>query len=697
MKIRKTLSPNAMLPSDFQREREIKLGDKVEFVVTLPEPPNFKKIAGWNLNIDKQKWRIPDDILTQLEYEELDQEEKVTYLKMITKRRTEGYWFYNHGNIEYLTGDHYFYLAHWTIDGNIPYFKDSDSTFFYVEKHTKELKGCLGWSQVTNRRDGKTGKATALLYNNISLQYDANGGIQSKTGVDAGKIFRKLMLSWQKLPAYLKPTDTGDTAPKSALVFQEPAKRSTKGVKKDYKVVLNSKIDWAPATDTAYDGDKLKYYYDDEFGKTVEVDVYERWLIVKECLVQGQTVIGHSIHTTTAEEMEEKGGANAKKLWDESDLPSALAIGRKMTQTGLLRWFKPATHGLEGFIDEYGYSVVEDPEKPIMGIHGDYITQGSKSYIDERRLGLKGQALAAEKRKYPLTIDEAFIEEGKLSPFDVIKLNDQLTANQDSPVKVQQGNFVWEDRERRLVKWQPSENGRWKQVWLPDPQLRNSQVVKGRHNKPGNFDTIVSGVDPFDHRITSDGRKSNAASYVFRKFEPLDPDLSNMFVCEYVCRPATPEDFYEDMIKQSVFYGCEILCENNKVGIINWFRNQGFEDYLMDRPSETHTDWSKKRQKEKGIPMNSEAVRQSAIERTESYIYENVGLDYDTNEVGKVYFNDLLRCWLKFNPQKWTDYDEFVGAALALFASRRYRPQAKKREKKEFVKKFRVRGNRYRR
>ena len=133
--------------------------------------------------------------------------------------------------------------------------------------------------------------------------------------------------------------------------------------------------------------------------------------------------------------------------------------------------------GLEGFIDEYGYSVVEDPEKPIMGIHGDYITQGSRSYIDERRLGLKGQALAAEKRKYPLTIDEAFIEEGKLSPFDVIKLNDQITANEDSSVKPVQGNFVWEDRERRIVKWQPNPNGRWKQIWLPPPELRNSQVI----------------------------------------------------------------------------------------------------------------------------------------------------------------------------------------------------------------------------
>jgi hypothetical protein len=692
MALRKTLSPSAMLPSEFEREREIRLSGVLEFTVTLPEPPtNYKKIPGWNQNINHQKWKIPEDILSQRQFDELDSDDQVVYLKMLNKRRIEGYWFYNHGNIEYLTGDHYFYLAHWRIDGIIPYWKDSDSTFFYIEQHAKESEECLGWAQVTNRRDGKTGKACSLLYNNISLQYDANGGIQSKTGVDAGKIFRKLMLSWQKLPHYLKPEDTGDTSPKKVISFQEPAKRSSKGGKKEYKVVLNSKIDYAPATDTAYDGDKLKYYYDDEFGKTVEENVYERWLIVKECLVQGSTVIGKSIHTTTAEEMEEKGGENAKKLWDESNLPSALAKGRTMTPTGLLRWFKSATLGLEGFVDEYGYSVVEDPEKPVMGIHGKLIEEGSKSYIAKRRLGLRGSALAGEKRKYPLNIDEAFIEEGKLSPFDVIKLNEQISHNAETNGRVVRGNFVWVNEDKTEAAWQPTESGRWKQCWLPHPQNRNTKILSGRHKKPGNYTQIVSGCDPFDHKITTDGKKSNGASYVFRKLDPMDSDRSNIFVCEYVNRPATPEMFYDDLAKQSVFYGCELLCENNKIGLIRWFENNGFGAYLMERPTETHTEYSKKRQVEKGIPMSGEAVREAAVSVTESYIYENTGRDYDTNIMGRVYFQDLLKCWLKFNPQKWTDYDEFVGAALCLFAARSYRPTKKARGKKKFIKTYRKR------
>ena len=72
----------------------------------------------------------------------------------------------------------------------------------------------------------------------------------------------------------------------------------------------------------------------------------------------------------------------------------------------------------------------------------------------------------------------------------------------------------------------------------------------------------------------------------------------------------------------------------------------------MDRPDFTHTDYSRKRQKEKGIPMNSEAVRQRAIEVTEGFVYSNTGYDFEKDFHGKVYFNDLLKCWIKFNPQK---------------------------------------------
>lgn len=696
---RTKISQNTQHPKDFNRKVEIRLDGVLEYTITLPKPPSYKHIANWDKDVSDQRWRIPSEILTQRQFDALDADSQIDYLKLILKWRREGYWFYNHGKIQYLTGDHFFYLAFWRIDGIVPYWKDSDATFFYIEYHAQMLEDCLGWMQVTNRRDGKTGKATAILYNRITLSKDANGGIQSKTNPDGKMIFRKLVRSWKSLPAYLKPTDTGDTNPSQSLRFEEPAKRSSKGERKEYKAVLNSKIDYKPSTAEAYDGSKLKYYYDDEYGKTTEVDVYERWQIVKECLVQGRNVVGKSLHTTTAEEMEDKGGAAAKAMWDDSDLFEAKKDGRDFSISGLLRWFKPATMGLEGFIDEYGYSVVKDPPKPIKGIDGKKITYGSKTYINKRRMGLKGSTLANEKRKYPLTIDEAFIEDGKLSPFDIIKLNDQLSYNGGlDKKKVVRGNFVWIDKDNLEVGFSPTETGRWKVLWMPPAVDRNAKVLIRGSYKPAHFTTLVAGCDPFDHKVTTDNRKSNGASYVYRKLAVFEPEFSETFVCEYVNRPATPDMFYEDMVKQCIFYGCQLLCENNKIGLINWFDNNGYGQYLMERPDFTHTDYSRKRQKEKGIPMNSEAVRQRAIEVTEEFIYKNTGYNEATGGYGNVYFNELIKCWIKFNPQKWTDYDEFVAAALCLFGKERYVRKNKAidttRKVSRFVKTYNNRGRR---
>lgn len=665
----KKLDVGVQKPSEFNRE--VTVG---EYTFMLPEPPkDYKEILNWDLKKEEQKWTRPD-LPSDRVFESWDQKKQVDFLVTEFKRRREGCFFYNDGKIEYLTGHHYFFLSYWKLPEGYPYWKDSDGEFFQIYDYTEKLENCFGLLHLTNRRDGKTAKSMAILYNSVTLYRESHGGIQSKTNKDGKDIFKKIVRSWQKLPNYMKPVDSGDTNPSNELKFEEPSKRSTKGVKKQYKEVLNSLIDYRSATEEAYDGTKLKFYYQDEVGKTIESNIYERWLIAKECLTVGRTVVGKTLATSTVEDMEDKGGENCYILWEESDLEKGIESGRDMTNSGLLRHFKPATKGLLGFIDEYGRSVIEDPEKPVMGIDGKLIKEGSKTYLDNRRIGLRGTALASEKRKYPQNVDEAFYQDGKLTPFDIVKLNEQLEYNRDLPNNiVTRGNFVWSSESGKQVEFRHSENGRWNVVWFPEMEDRNSTIIVNGRVRPGNYNYMSSGVDPFDHKTTSDNRRSNAASYVYRKFDPMNPSNSDMFVSEYVCRPPYPEDLYEDMAKQSVFYGTELLCENNKIGLIRWFENNGFYNYLMERPMETHTEWSKNRQKEKGIPFNSEAVRSAAIEIMETYVYSNVGMDYAENKMGKLYFDSLINCLIKFNPQKWTDYDEFVGAVLALMGTRRYK------------------------
>lgn len=663
----------AQLPKDFQRE--VKVG---EYTFELPECPKDRKdIMGWDLKVPEQKWHRPKDVLGEKAFDALDDDKQVAYLTREFKRRREGFWFYNCGEITYLTGHHYFFLTYWRLPEGFANYKESDRDFFWLFDYTERLPTCLGLLQLTNRRDGKTARSSAIMYNIATLDKESYCGIQSKTGSDAKEIFKKIVGSWKKMVHYMKPVDSGDTNPQRDLRFEEPGTRSTKTAVKVYKDVINSAIDYKPSSEEAYDGSRLRFYYHDEIGKTTEVDIYNRWLIVQECLRIGKRIVGKSLHTSTVEEMEKKGGENCYRLWQDSDLHQALSQGREMTSSGLLRYFKPATHGLAGYIDEYGRSVIEDPKEPIMGMEGEWIKEGSLTFIKKERIGKSPQALASHKRKYPLDIDEAFYMDGKDSVFDVIRLNEQIEYNNTLHENfITKGNFVWKNESRTMVDFIQSENGRFSVVWLPKVEDRNCVTSVHGVQKPGNFLTLSAGVDPYDHKYTTDYRKSNGAFYIFKKFDVMDQDYSKMFVCEYVNRPSNPEDFYDDILKACVFYGCEVLAETNKIGLTNYFRTKGYYYYLMDRPYITHTSNSHK-QKEKGIPMNSADVRQSLVEAMEMYILENVGYNQTDEVYGKLYFNKLCKCLIQFKVDKWTDYDEFVGAVLALIGSTRYDRMAK--------------------
>jgi hypothetical protein len=245
--------------------------------------------------------------------------------------------------------------------------------------------------------------------------------------------------------------------------------------------------------------------------------------------------------------------------------------------------------------------------------------------------------------------------------------------------------------------WIPSDNGKWFVTWLPAPEDRNKVLVKHGKKFPGNTTSGCFGLDPYDNKITTDNRKSNAACYGTRKFDVMNPTSTGFPILEYVNRPSLPETMWEDMIMMSVFYGWEVLCENNKIGTINYFRMRGYENYLMDRPEETQTAFSSHNQKEKGIPLSGEEARQSLIYAVESFVVNYVGLIEKEGEepyMGKVYFDRLLKCLSQFDyEQKWTKFDEMVGFGLSLLGNRKHIPKPIQRKTYDLFQTFNTREN----
>jgi hypothetical protein len=522
-----------------------------------------------------------------------------------------------------------------------------------------------------------TSLSTNILYESASRVKEVHCGIQSQTNKDAKNVFRKVVFSWKKMPYFWKPVDSGDKNPKEALRFEEPSVRSTKGEVKTYKNVLDSLIDFASSTETAYDGYKLYRYYCDEFGKFTEGNAYDRWNIVKPCLRVGMRIIGKAIFTTTVEELERGGGQAAYDIYLDSDPSDIQGDGR--TKSGLWRLFKPAYYGLEGYIDEYGYSDIEGAKKALLA----------------ERQTLQGKDLAALTRKYPFTPKEAFQSSTGSNVFPTFKILQQKEYNLDNNIKVRTGNFRWEDRDKFIVKFVDDPNGKFEVSWLPSEENRNKfDLIQGLPS-PLNKGKLFSGVDSFDHRTTVDAnRYSKGAMAGFRKYDPMNPSNSNAFFLKYLNRPPKETIFYEDVIMACVFYGMQFLPENNKPGIINWAVDNGFRHYVMKTQQGDYTK-SNSRNWIYGVATSGEIVREIGIGNVEEYIYDYIGkispdiqrnkFGIAENEInsemhGNCPFDDILDDWEKFDSGKWTIYDMTVATIITMLAAT---PVRKKRVQEE--------------
>ena len=80
----------------------------------------------------------------------------------------------------------------------------------------------------------------------------------------------------------------------------------------------------------------------------------------------------------------DKGGANFKKLYNDSDVTRRNANGQ--TRSGLYSLFIPMEWNYEGYIDEYGTPVFDTPTKSTYGPDGIKIDLFIMSFFSKKDL-----------------------------------------------------------------------------------------------------------------------------------------------------------------------------------------------------------------------------------------------------------------------------------------------------------------------
>ena len=672
-------------PNDTSGE-VIEVGD---VFIQLPEAPKDEEILNYEGSLDMQMWQrlpVPEElrrIRSMDEWYEMPSEFKKRfspYIEQEFKRRREGVWFFNNGKRIYITGRHYMMLQWSKLDIGYGYYLEFQRRLFLHFAACEADPRSMGQMYTKCRRSGYTNMSAAILVDEGTQVKDKLLGIQSKTGKDAQEniFMKKVVPMFKSYPFFFKPIQDGTTNPRMELAFREPSKRITKNNKTSSRgEALNSIINWKNTTNNAYDGEKLHMMYLDESGKWEKpTDIREAWRIERTCLIVGRKIIGKCLMGSTVNPMD-KGGKQYKELWRDSDPNDRNANGR--TKTGLYRLFIPAYEALEGFFDEYGNPIVENPEKPVKTIDGDFVDIGAKTYLKNERDALKHDARELNEyiRQFPFTVEEAMRDSIEGSTFNIGKIYEQIEHNQELyPHPVVQGNFMWKDGvSDGEVIFSPDKQGRWRVGWMPKPENRNKYVIKYGKKHPGNDHIGVGGVDSYDLDSTTDNRGSKGACHLYNKFNMAAP--ANMFVAEYASRPPLARIFYEDVLLASVFYGYPLLIENNKYGIVRYFESRGYEEYVMKRPDHLKSPNASGNVKTRGIPSNSQDVIQAHAHAIEAFIEEHVGINSETGEMGKMYFERTLEDWIGYKIDNRTKFDLTISSGLALLAAQKTKVKKK--------------------
>lgn len=478
------------------------------------------------------------------------------------------------------------------------------------DNHGKPIRICLGYVQPKNRRSGNTNKALCDGLEVLTRTIGTDGlGVQSYSNDNAEEHFKmKLMPAYDKLPLWNKPlTSSGRTS--DTLKFDVG--------KNEYgEETLETKATYATTSSPSfYDGKKLIYILVDECGKTPSsvCSVLKRHEVTRHVLAQGNGRLIHGMCSlpSTSDEMAD-GAFEYRFLASTSNFYQRVrATGQ--TFSGMFRLFVSATEGLDGFIDSYGYSV-KDKILPHQSAEG--FSQTALDYLQGNRDALlaKGDTEAMrsyreQKKLFPIRYADCWLGEAGDIGFNYEIIDSRLAElrRHDDTVR---GNLEWKDGYGGDVIFiADEENGRFSIAKHPNVGVANKKIqimafssFEGKdimQYRPMFPTKFVLGCDPFKFSNTRDvkgniaakGSRSNLSDGGIAIIERYDASVDGAkpitawdtykFVLSYRYKPASIDEFNEDVLKAAIYYGAMVYPEVNIPTTWEYFVKQGFAGYLL--------------------------------------------------------------------------------------------------------------------
>ena len=615
-------------------------------------------------------------------------DDQIEFINQEIERCINGYHFMSNDVPTWITGHHYRYLNYWVLEnGERPEYRDAGRRHFIFFQTCYNHPKIIGELRGKKRREGATSEGTCISVGIATFNKNKNCGTLSMNDTYSEKVFQSMIrYGFFNTPEFLRPRLDRSGTNKKELLFVETPERG----KNKFTTIegLNSKIDFQPLTLNSYDSTRLSFLLGDEWGKLEKIDVNRLYEVLKECVRQGARKVGFILSPTTINPPD-KGGNNFKILWDNSN---QFEYGLD-TPTGMVQYFQPAEEGMDGFIDEFGMSVIDKPDEktleflvkkqlqipdPKERIPTEDLIKGAKKYLEDEYSKLKTEEQRSDfRRKFPRQVSDMFDFGTTYSPFHLGNINERLDQLRVSSVPLRRGKFVLLkkrgvgiDGDEFLdfnVEFEDNPHGSWLIYEFPKKQNHFEIDWDKKICRPLNTLEYGGGADTFKFDKT-ENLGSKGCIWIGSKMDISKPDDSEggIPMAYYLDRPDLTDFFWDEILLASLFYGCTVTVEKDA--------SQEFKKYFSNRmPNLLGLNCLPLLGRRPDLAIDTDRpITSKNINDTSSgdpFVFGKqieLGQIYFYRYCHKIHFPQLLEEAKLFNPDKRTKYDTVIGFLMML-------------------------------
>lgn len=228
----------------------------------------------------------------------------------------------------------------------------------------------------------------------------------------------------------------------------------------------------------------------------------------------------------------------------------------------------------------------KDGNRLYMDNDGNSLVHKAIEYaLSERQVVIDGasDSLAIDRyvAEHPNTPSDACLEvSGNIFPKK--ELTEQLALIRSNPkiqAHKQVGDLVWVNG---VLEWRQKKTGDITQYPLPKNASPVGSIVIWEHpSKNVSPGLYIGGCDTYDH----DQARTNSlgSTFIYKRFQNFE-EYYDIIVAEYTGRPATAEEYYENVRKLLMYYNAKLLYENERKGIFPYFTQKHCDYLLADQP-----------------------------------------------------------------------------------------------------------------